>query len=91
MECKRQFVLNPQNKIISEKTKGLVRRLLLERLSLRGICRAAEVSQAWLLNFIKQEYDQVPRDLNIRLPAESTGLVLERIEADDLWFGLYSR
>lgn len=85
LECKRQFVLNPQNKIISEATKGLVRRLLLERLSLRGICRAAQVSQAWLLTFIKHEYDQIPRDLNLRVPAESTGLVLERIEADELW------
>jgi IS1 family transposase len=44
-----------------------------------------QVSQTWLLNFIKQEYDQVPRDLNVRIPAESTGLVLERIEADELW------
>lgn len=85
LECKRQFVLNPQNKIISDETKDLVRRLLLEKLSLRGICRAAQVSQAWLLNFIKQEYDQVPRGLNVQVPPESTGLVLERLEADELW------
>ena len=85
LECKRQFVLDPQNKIITDETKSLVRRLLLERLSLRGICRAAQVSQAWLLGFIKQEYDQVPRDLNVKIPPESTGLILERIEADELW------
>lgn len=85
LDCKRQFVLDPHNKIISEETKSLIRRLLLEKLSLRGICRAAEVSQPWLLNFIKQEYEGAPRDLNVRVPPESTGLILERLEADELW------
>ena len=83
--CHRQFVLEPQNKIISDETKSLVRRLLLEKLSLRGICRAAQVSQPWLLNFIQQEYAQVPQNLNVRVPPESTGLILERLEADELW------
>ena len=85
LACDRQFVLDPHNKIISDETKNLVRRLLLEKLSLNGICRAAEVSQAWLLNFIKQEYAQVPRDMNVRVPPDSAGLILERIEADELW------
>ena len=83
--CNRQFVLDPHNKIITEGTKNLVRRLLLEKLSLNGICRAAEVSQAWLLNFIKQEYAQVPRDMNVKVPPGSLGLILERVEADELW------
>lgn len=85
LACNRQFVLDPQNIIISDETKGLVRRLLLEKLSLRGICRAAQVSQPWLLNFIQQEYAQVPQNLNVRVPPESTGLILERLEADELW------
>lgn len=83
--CNKQFVLDPKNKIISDETKNLIRRLLLERLSLRGICRAAQVSQPWLLNFIKEEYARVPRDLNAKMPPESTGLILERLEADELW------
>lgn len=83
--CDRQFVLDPQNKIITDETKGLIRRLLLEKLSLRGICRAAQVSQPWLLNFIQQEYAQVSRDLNVKVPPEATGLILERLEADELW------
>jgi len=85
LECNRQFVLEPQNKIVSDKTRELIRKLLLERLSLQGICRATDVSQKWLLDFIKQEYDQVPRDLNVRVPPESTGIILERLEADELW------
>jgi hypothetical protein len=84
-ECKRQFVLDPQNKIVSDETRDFIRKLLLERLSLQGICRVTAVSQKWLLDFIKQEYDQVPKDLSVRVPPESTGLILERIEADELW------
>lgn len=83
--CSRQFVLDPQNKIISEETKDLIRSLLLEKLSLRGICRVVKVSQPWLLNFIREEYARVPRDLNVKVPPESTGLILERVEADELW------
>jgi insertion element IS1 protein InsB len=87
LECNRQFVLDPQNKIIPEETKDLIRKLLLERLSLQGICRVTGVSQTWLLNFIKQEYEKVPQGLNIQTPpeCESLGLVLERLEADELW------
>ncbi len=32
-ECGRQFVENPTNKIITDKTKAMVERLLLERIS----------------------------------------------------------
>lgn len=85
LTCGRQFVLDPHNKIISEETKDLIRRLLLEKLSLRGICRAAQVSQPWLLNFIKEEYEKTPQNLNVQIPPDSLGLVLERIEADELW------
>jgi|HubBroStandDraft_4_1064222.scaffolds.fasta_scaffold91916_2 insertion element IS1 protein InsB len=84
-ECRKQFVLDPQNKIISDETKGLVRKLLLEKLSLRGICRVANVSQKWLLDFIKQEYARTPRDLKVRVPPNSFGLILTRLEADEMW------
>jgi transposase-like protein len=39
-QCKdwgRQFVINPSQKIVSEETKQLIDRLLLERISLQGI------------------------------------------------------
>jgi IS1 family transposase len=78
-------VLEPQNKIISDETRDFIRKLLLERLSLQGICRVTNVSQKWLLDFIKGEYDRVPSDLSVRIPHESTGLILERVEADELW------
>ncbi len=38
-KCGRQFVQNSTQKRISDREKELIRRLLLERISLRGICR----------------------------------------------------
>ncbi len=34
LKCSRQFVLEPTQKIIDEKTKDLIKRVLLERISL---------------------------------------------------------
>ena len=39
-DCGRQFVANSQQRLISDATKQLVDRLLLERISLCGIVRA---------------------------------------------------
>ena len=42
-----------------------MRKLLLERISLAGIQRVANVSKTWLLRFLKSEYAQSPADLNV--------------------------
>ncbi len=60
--CRRQFVQNSQR--IEDETRSLVKRLLLERLSLRGICRVTGVSLTWLLQFIVEVYAQRYRQLN---------------------------
>jgi hypothetical protein len=57
-----QFVL--RDEAVSAQTKELIVSLLLERISLRGICRVAKVSLCWLLNFIEKLYEIVPEDLN---------------------------
>jgi transposase-like protein len=41
--CKRQFIENPTNKVISKDTIELIDRLLLEKIPLAGIARAAQV------------------------------------------------
>jgi transposase-like protein len=41
--CGRTFVRNPENSVITEEQRSLIERLLLERISLRGICRAVGV------------------------------------------------
>jgi hypothetical protein len=40
-DCGRQFVEQPTKKVIDSATGGLIDRLLLERISLAGIARAA--------------------------------------------------
>ncbi|MCA2526215.1 MAG: IS1 family transposase, partial [Microcystis sp. M61BS1] len=46
-DCGRQFVINPTNKTVSDETKQLIDKLLLERISLRGIARVTGVSWSW--------------------------------------------
>ena len=88
-DCGRQFVLRPGNKRISNKTKGLIRRLLLERISLRGICRVVKVSLTWLLKFIVKLYRQLPDHLYAQAQViEREGdviLYLLDAQADELW------
>ena len=38
-DCSRQFIENPQKKVIDQATRELIDRLLLERISLAGIAR----------------------------------------------------
>lgn len=47
-DCGRQFVQDPQHKVIEQATKDLIDKLLLERLSLAGIARVTGVSELWL-------------------------------------------
>lgn len=57
--CVRQFVR--RTKTVSEPTKELIKRLLLERISLRGICRMVGVSLSWLLISSNQFIWQHPK------------------------------
>ena len=54
-DCGMQFVENPENKVISQEERERVDKLLLERVSLRGICRTVCVSMPWLLQYIKKK------------------------------------
>ena len=84
--CQRQFVLDPANKRISDETKATIDRLLLERLSLRGICRATKVSLTWLMDYIEKRYQQVPEHLNARVePGGRIAIERYKSECDELW------
>ena len=50
-DCNRQFVLDPQNKIISQSTWDLVDKLLLEKLPLAGISSVTGISELWLQQY----------------------------------------
>ena len=64
LSCGRQFVLDSQ--LIDEPTRALIKKLLLERIPLRGICRVLSISREWLLSFIAEAYDELPDDLFVR-------------------------
>lgn len=80
--CGTQFVI--REKRVSSETKELIILLLLERISLRGICRVAKVSLCWLLNFIAKLYEVVPEDLNFSVPDDAEIEIL-CLEADEIW------
>lgn len=83
--CRRQFVQDSQH--ISDETRSLVKRLLLERLSLRAICRVTGISLTWLLAFITEVYDQLPDHLDVKpaLPKRRLQMLRLKAEVDELW------
>jgi IS1 family transposase/transposase-like protein len=80
-DCKRQFVENPNNIVISVETKQLIDKLLLERISLRRIARVTEVSLAWLQNYVNDKLSRIPRQ--IRVSEKDLGRLV--IECDEMW------
>ena len=59
--CSRCFVERPKRGPVPDATKALVRRLLLERVSLRGVARATGLSRSWLQRFVNDLYrDKTP-------------------------------
>lgn len=54
-DCHRQFVENPRHQPISQETRDLIDKLLLEKLSLAGIVRATGVSPRWLQYYVKSK------------------------------------
>jgi len=81
-ECGRQFVLNREQILISSAKRERIRKLLLERVPLRGICRVEGVSLRWLLSFITVLYDQLPDDLNFEIKALADGLIIYALESE---------
>jgi transposase-like protein len=57
--CQRQFVENPAWKPISDETKALIDRLLLERMALAAIRRVTGVSKQWLQSYVNAKYATV--------------------------------
>lgn len=63
--CGRQFVANPTHHRISDDTKRLIDKLLLERVSLAGIVRVTGVSARWLQSYVNAKYAAVPRSVSV--------------------------
>lgn len=65
MSVEGQFARHPSKKVIDSQTRELVDRLLLERISLAGIARAAQVSEQWLQTYVNEKYASVPRQVDV--------------------------
>src|SRR4029079_13804056 len=85
--CGRAFVLTPEHHLITEEQRALIERLLLERISLRGICRAVGVGLQWLLQFMVERFHAAPVHLHVEPPDRTPSVILQRLEAelDELW------
>ena len=86
-DCGRQFVINPSQKKVSDETKQLIDKLLLERISLRGIARVTGVSWSWLPNYVNHKFSEVPRQVSVS--GKTKGKLI--IECDELWSFVFSK
>ena len=83
--CDKQFVEIAENKVIPDHTKERIRRSLLERVSLEGICRIFDVSMPWLLEFMERTFQTLPDDLNATVVMENDEFEVVVLEADEMW------
>ena len=85
--CGRQFLLHTDNRVISDAQRALVERLLCEKISLHGICRAVGVSIRWLMGFIVARFAALPEHLHVLPVAAPREVLIGRleVEADEMW------
>ena len=86
-KCGRQCVLHAENRTIGEDQRAMVERLLCEKISLHGICRAVGVSLRWLMDFIVARFAALPDHLHVRPVAAPRDVLIGRleVEADEMW------
>lgn len=68
--------------MIDQGRRTLVERLLLEKISLHGICRAVGVSIRWLMDFIVACFEAAPEHLHVQLPRHPREVSIRRVEAE---------
>jgi transposase-like protein len=64
-DCGRQFVTTPSHQPVSQPTRELIDRLLLEKIPLAGIVRATGVSERWLQYYVNQKLGAVKREVQV--------------------------
>jgi hypothetical protein len=80
--CGRQFVDCCEQYLVAEDTRALIERLLVERISLRGICRAVGVTLKWLVGFLVQCGEALPDHLNVQPVSRTQDVVMQRLEVE---------
>ena len=80
-------MINPTNKTVSDETKQLIDKLLLERISLRVIARVTGVSWSWLQNYVNNKLAAVPGQ--IKVSDKPKGKLVR--ECDEMWSLVFSK
>jgi insertion element IS1 protein InsB len=81
-DCGRQFVQCFAQYLIADEQRALIERLLVERISLRGICRAVGVTLKWLLGFLVQCVEALPDHLHIEPVTCHGNVMIRRLEGE---------
>jgi insertion element IS1 protein InsB len=80
--CGRQFVDCFTQYLVSDDTRAFIERLLVERISLRGICRAVGVTLKWLLGFLIQCFEALPDHLHAQPVSRTQDVMIQRLEVE---------
>jgi insertion element IS1 protein InsB len=80
--CGRQLVDCCAQYLISEDTRALIARLLVERIAWRGICRAVGVTLKWLVGFLVQCFEALPDHLHVQPIGRNQEVVIQRLEVE---------
>jgi len=80
--CARQCGATAEDHCIAEAQHTMIERLLRERISLRGMCRAVGVRLPWLWHFMVPCCAACPDALHVQVPARPTDVGLRRLEAE---------
>lgn len=83
-DCGSQFIENVIQQEVSQETKELIERLLLEKISLRGIARVVDISLTWLENYLDEKYGHSFRCVDVSdVPEAEIEPVV--VVADESW------
>ena len=72
---------NPKWRRISDDTKSLIDRMLLEKIPLAGIVRSLQISESWLQQYVNADYATVSRSVQVT-PKPRRRLT---VQMDELW------
>jgi hypothetical protein len=81
-DCGRQCVQCFEQYLIAEDKCGLIERLLVERIALRGICRAVGVTLKGLLGFLVQCFEALPDYLHVQPASCQHDVLIQRLEVE---------
>jgi insertion element IS1 protein InsB len=84
-DCGRQVVQCFAPYLIAAERRALLERLLVERISLRGICRAVGGTRKWLLSALVQCFEALPAHLHVQPVTGKHNVMIQclEVEADE--------